>query len=172
MRIVIRLLPLLALAAICLALPACRPLIKGVFQTPKVKLVDVAIAGNPFVAPSGLVGAVLHLRVTNPNSYGLTLVSVAYTAAIASETVADGERNEETLIEPSGDTLVHVPVTLRADAFASALKQVLRARTIPYEFNGSVGMVAPVVGTVRVPFTKSGTIDPADILRKKGIGFN
>jgi hypothetical protein len=35
-----------------------------------------------------------------------------------------------------------------------------------------VGVIAPLVGTVRVPFSKSGTIDPIDILRKKGISFN
>jgi len=166
------LLPLLALPALCLAPPACRPLMKEVFQTPTVKLADIELAGNPFAAPGGLVGAVLALRVTNPNSYGLTLASVVYTAAIGSEKLADGERNEEIRIEPSGDTIVRVPVTLRTDAFASALKQVLNARAVPYEFNGTVGVVAPLVGTVRVPFSKNGTIDPADILRKKGIGFN
>jgi len=86
--------------------------------------------------------------------------------------VADGERTEEIRVEPSGDTMVKVPVTLRTEAFAAALRQVLEARKIPYEFCGSVGVVAPVVGTVRVPFSKAGEIDPLDILRKKGIGFN
>jgi hypothetical protein len=35
-----------------------------------------------------------------------------------------------------------------------------------------VGVVAPVIGVVRVPFSRTGTIDPMDILRRKGIGFN
>jgi len=52
------------------------------------------------------------------------------------------------------------------------VRELVGARTIPYEFNGSVSVIAPVVGTVRIPFSKSGTIDPVKILRKKGFGFN
>ena len=172
MRIVNRLLLLLALAAMCAAPLSCRPLLREVFQNPKVKLVNVGLAGNPFLDPKGPVEAVLYLQVTNPNTYSLTVAGVSYSACIGKETLAEGERNEEFRIEPSGDTMVKVPVTLRTEAFASALKQVLNARAIPYEFTGSVGVIAPLVGTVRVPFSKSGTIDPIDILRKKGISFN
>ena len=172
MRIVKRLLPLLALAALCLATFACRALLKEVFEPPKVRLVHVGFPSNPFTAPKGPIDAVLHLLVTNPNSYAVTVSGVRYAAAIGTVTVADGERNEETRIEPSGDTLVKVPVTLRSEAFSDALRQVLEARAIPYEFNGSVEFVAPLVGTVRIPFSKTGTIDPVQILRKKSFGFN
>jgi len=79
---------------------------------------------------------------------------------------------EEVRIEPSGETVVKVPVRLQTDVFADALREVLDARAVSYEFNGSVGVVAPLVGVVRVPFSRTGTIDPMDILRRKGIGFN
>jgi hypothetical protein len=68
--------------------------------------------------------------------------------------------------------VVTVPVRLQTDVFADALREVLEARSVSYEFNGSVSMVAPFVGVVRVPFSRTGTIDPMDILRRKGIGFN
>ena len=125
MRIVKRLLPLLALASLCVATGACRALLKEVFETPKVRLVRVGFASNPFTAPKGPIEAVLHLQVTNPNSYGLTVSGVRYAAAIGTVTVAEGERNEETRIGPSGETMVMVPVTLRSEAFSSALRQVL-----------------------------------------------
>ena len=172
MRIVNRLLPLLALTALCLAAVACRALLKEVFETPKVRLVRVGFASNPFTAPKGPIEAVLHLQVTNPNSYSLTVSGVRYAAAVGTVTVAEGERTEETRIGPSGETLVKVPVTLRSETFSTALRQMLETRAVPYEFNGSVEVVAPVIGAVRVPFSKAGTIDPIDILRKKGFGFN
>ena len=56
--------------------------------------------------------------------------------------------------------------------FHAALREMIEARALPYEFNGSVGVVAPFVGVVRVPFSRTGTIDPLDLLRRKGIGFN
>jgi len=171
MRIVKRWILLLLSGALCLPVSSCRPLLKEAFKAPKVRLVDIGIAGNPFLS-RGPVEAILHLAVNNPNSYALTVASVAYSATVGTRRVADGERTEEMRIEPSGETVVKVPVRLQTDAFAAALREVLEARALPYEFNGSVGVVAPVVGVVRVPFSRTGTIDPMDILRRKGIGFN
>jgi len=171
MRIVKRWVLLLLFGASCLPVASCRPLREQVFQTPKVRLVDIGMAGNPFVS-RGPVDAILHLAVNNPNSYALTVAGVVYSATVGTRRVADGERTEEMRIEPSGETVVTVPVRLQTDAFAAALREVLEARAIPYEFSGSLGMVAPVVGVVKVPFSKTGTIDPMDILRRKGIGFN
>ena len=136
-----------------------------------MRLADIGVAGNPFQS-RGPIEAILYLAVNNPNSYALTVASVAYSATVGTRRVADGERTEEIRIEPSGETMVKVPVRLQTEVFADALREVLNARTLSYEFNGSVGVVAPFVGVVRVPFSRTGTIDPMDILRKKGIGFN
>jgi LEA14-like dessication related protein len=163
---------LLLLAVLCLSASSCRSLVREVFQNPKVRVVDVGVSGNPFLAPRAPVEAILHLRVTNPNSYALTVSQVTYSATIGTRRVASGEKNEEIRIEPSGDTIVKVPVQLVPDAFAAAMREVIEARALSYEFNGSVGVVAPVVGVVRVPFSRNGTIDPMEFLRRKGIGFN
>jgi len=171
MRIVKRWILLLLFGASCLPVSSCRPLLKEVFQSPKVRVVDIGIDGNPFQS-RGPVDAILHLAVTNPNSYALTVASVAYSATVGTRRLAEGERTEEIRIEPSGETVVKVPVRLQTDALAAALREVLAARTVSYEFSGSVGVVAPVVGVVLVPFSRTGTIDPMDILRRKGIGFN
>jgi len=171
MRIVKRWALLLLLGASCLPVSSCRPLLREVFQTPKVRLVDIGVAGNPFVS-RGPIEAILHLSVNNPNSYALKVAGVAYSATVGTRKVADGERTEEMRIEPSGETVVRVPVRIQTDVFAEALREVLAARAVSYEFNGSVSIVAPVVGVVRVPFSRTGTIDPMDILRRKGIGFN
>lgn len=157
---------------LCLLASSCRPLIREVFKNPKVRLVDVGIVGNPFLAPRAPLEAVLHLCVSNPNTYALTVSQVAYSATIGSRRVAGGERNEEIRIEPSGDTIVKIPVRLDPEAFAAALREVIQARALSYEFNGSVGVVTPVVGTVRIPYSRSGTIDPVEFLRRKGIGIN
>jgi len=170
-RIVNRFLPLLLIPVLFLCVPSCKPLIREVFKNPKVRLVSVGFSGNPLQS-RGPIEAILYLSVDNPNGYALTVSSVAYTATIGKQRLASGERNEEIRIGPSGETTVEVPVRISQDAFSAALREVLGTRTIPYEFNGSVGLVAPVVGVIRVPFSKNGTIDPMELLRKKGIGFN
>jgi len=171
MRIVKRWVLLLLLGASCLPVSSCRPLLREVFKTPKVRVVDIGVAGNPFMA-RGPIEVILHLAVNNPNSYALTVAGVAYSATVGTRRLANGERTGEMRIEPSGETVVTVPVQLQTDVFADALREVLDARAVSYEFNGSVSVAAPVVGVVRVPFSRTGTIDPMDILRRKGIGFN
>jgi LEA14-like dessication related protein len=171
MRIVTRWGLLLLVVASCLPVPSCRPLLKEVFEAPKVRVVDIGIAGNPFQS-RGPIEVVLHLAVSNPNSYALTVAGVAYSVTVGTRKIADGERNEEIRIEPSGETVVKVPVRLQTDVLIDALREVLDARAVSYEFNGSVGVVAPIIGVVRIPFSRTGTIDPMDILRRRGIGFN
>ena len=171
MRIVKRWVLLLLSVALCLPVSSCRPLLREVFKAPKVRVVDIGVAGNPFQS-RGPIEVVLHLAVNNPNTYALTVASVAYSAMVGNRQLAVGERAEEIRIEPSGETVVRVPVRLQTDVFADAMREVLDARAVSYEFNGSVGVVAPVVGVVKVPFSRTGKIDPMDILRRKGIGFN
>jgi hypothetical protein len=52
------------------------------------------------------------------------------------------------------------------------MRHVLKARHLDYEFNGSVALHAPILGTTRIPFSRTGTVDPIDLLKKKGLGFN
>jgi LEA14-like dessication related protein len=171
-RIVKRLVPLLLLPALLLCAPSCRPLIKQVFKNPKVRVASVALSGNPFLPSKEPLEAVLHLSVQNPNSYALSVSQAAYTVTVGRQTLASGEKPEQVRIEPSAETLVKVPVALDTNAFSAALRDVIEGRAIPYEFNGSLAVDAPIVGLVRVPFSKAGTLDPMDILRKKGIRFN
>ena len=171
MRIVKRWVLLLLSGALCLPVSSCRPLLREVFKAPKVRVVDIGVAGNPFQS-RGPIEVVLHLAVNNPNSYALTVASVSYSATVGTRQLAVGERTEEIRIEPSGETVVRVPVRLQTDVFVDALREVRDARAVSYEFNGSVGVIAPVVGVVKVPFSRTGKIDPMDLLRRKGIGFN
>lgn len=171
-RIVKRLVPLLFLLALLLPATSCKSLVRQVFKNPMVRVVSIGIAGNPFHPSKEPLEAILNLMVTNPNSYALTVSQAVYTVTVGKQRLASGEKPEEIRIEPSGETLVKIPVSLDTNAFSAALREVLEARTIPYEFNGSLAVDAPLVGIVHVPFSKSGTIDPMDMLRKKGIGFN
>ena len=170
-RIVKRLVPLLLLSALLVLSSSCRPLLREVFQNPKVRVVSVGLSGNPFLSKDPLE-AVLHLAVTNPNSYALNVSRAVYSVTVGKQLLASGEKPEQIHLEPSTETAVSVPVTLDPRNFQAALRDVMEARAVPYEFNGSLAVDAPVVGTVNVPFSKTGTFDPLDLLRRKGIPLN
>jgi LEA14-like dessication related protein len=172
MRIAKRFLSLLLLLAVPLAAASCRPLLKEAFQSPKAHVKDVLLASNPLDDPKVPWELVLTLEVYNPNRYPLDIVRIAYAAVLGRETIADGDHRSEIRIEASQITTVKIPLTIRPEAFQEAMRQVLQARRLDYEFHGSVGVLAPVVGVVRVPFAKTGSVDALDLLRRKGFGFN
>ena len=172
MRIAKRFLLAIVLSAACLAATSGRPLLKDAFKPPKIRVTDVSLPTNPLNDPKGPWAFTLTLEVDNPNDFPLDVAQVAYSAAIARETVAEGDYNEGIRIEASRVTSVRVPLSLRPGAFLSAVRKVLQTRQLDYELNGSVALQAPVVGVVRVPFTKAGNVDPIDLLKRKKIGFN
>ncbi len=163
---------LLAVLLASAAVLSCRSLVREVFRAPKVRVVDVAFAASPLSDRGAPCTAIVSLEVDNPNGYPLTVAHVAYSAIMDTRTVADGERAEDIRVGASGVTVVKMPVTFRPDAFADAARLVLAKRSLHYEFNGSVALRAPVAGTVRIPFSKTGTFDAVELLRKKGLGLN
>ena len=171
MRIAKRFPLLLLLLAASLSAGSCRPLLRELFQPPKVRVTNVLLASNPADDPKSPWAFLLTLEVDNPNNYPLTVTRVAYSAVIGKDTIAEGDRSEEIRIEPARVTTVKVPIAIRPEPFRDALRQVLQARRLEYEFNGSVSVQAPVAGVVRIPFSKTGTVDAVDLL-KKNFRFN
>jgi LEA14-like dessication related protein len=151
---------------------SCRGLVKDVFKTPKVRLVDLALLSNPLDDPKKPWDSILSLEVDNRNDYPLNVSYVAYSAIIGRETVAGGEHREDIRLGPSGITVVKVPLSLRPEAFLAAAKEIFVGRSVSYEFNGSVGLRTPVVGVIRIPFSKTGGFDPVEFIKRKGFGFN
>lgn len=152
--------------------PACRGLLKEVFQAPKVRIQEVTLASSPLLDPGVPWEFRLTLAVENPNSYPLNVSYVAYTAILGRETLADGELRTDIRIRESGITEVAVPIAVKPDAFLSAGRRLLQMGRIEYEFNGSLLLDAGIVGNVRIPFSRTGTFDPVDLLRKKRFGIN
>ncbi|HEY5996683.1 MAG TPA: LEA type 2 family protein [Candidatus Deferrimicrobiaceae bacterium] len=164
-------LPIVLLLA-AFPLSGCRQLVKEVFKTPKVELREVALDQDPASRSKSPWRFVLTLDVDNPNPYPLDVARFAYTGMLGHDVVAEGDQAIGIHIEPSGVTTIKVPVALNPGAFDSAARQVLTRRSLSWEFNGSVGLQAPMIGVIPVPFSKTGTFDLAYILKRMGIGLN
>ena len=154
-------------------LPAgCSQLLKEAFQTPKVELVDVTLESDPLRDPKGPWRFLITLAVDNPNPYGIDVARLAWTGTIGDSVVTEGNRPEAIRIAPSGVSRVRTSIALKPGALETAARHVLSRRSISWEINGSVGLQAPLVGVVPVPFSKSGRYDVVDILKRVGIGLN
>jgi len=136
-------------------------------------VVDVALVSpNPFADAGSSWEFALTLEVVNRNDYDLNVSYIAYTATVGRDRVAEGERRGPIRIGASERTLVQVPLSIRSDAIRNAAREALLGRAVAYQLSGSVGLATPLIGVVRVPFSKSGGFDPAEILKRKGFGLN
>ena len=129
------------------------------------------LSSNPFLAKDPLE-VVLQLEVFNPNSYALNVSRAAYSVTVGKKELASGEQNEQFRLEPSQETTVTVPVTLNPEVLMAALRELIGARAVSYELNGSLEIEAPLVGIVRAPFSKTGVFDPLDFILRKKIPLN
>lgn len=163
---------LLLLLSLAISPLSCRDLLKSTFRTPKVRLIDVALLSNPLADPGKPWDAVLSLEVDNRNDYPLEVSYVAHSGIIGQNTVTAGEHREDMRLGASGITVVKVPISFLPEAFLNAARESFFDRTVSYEFNGSVGIRTPVVGVVRIPFSRTGRFDPVEFLRREGFGFN
>lgn len=163
---------LLLFLTLAVSLPSCRGLVKDAFKSPKVRVIDVVLASNPLDDPRMPWDALLSLEVNNRNDYPLEVAYVAYSAILGRETIAGGEHREKIRLGASGLTVVKVPISLWPEAFLIACRNIFSSRKISYELNGSVGLKTPVVGVVRIPFSKTGEFDPVEFIKRKGFGFN
>jgi len=170
-RIVKRFIPLILLSVFLLTAISCRPLLREVFKTPKARVTSVRLSSNPFLTKEPL-DIILQLEVINPNSYALSVSRAAYSLTVGKQQLVSGEKNEQIRLEPSQETTVTVPITMNPELFTAALREVIENRAVPYEFNGSLDIDAPLVGAVKAPFSKTGVLDPIDLLLKKKIPFN
>ena len=168
---IVKLLFLLFLAALLVAAPSCRMLVREVFKSPKVRVTSVKLSSNPLLSkdPPEIV---LYLAVMNPNSYALIVPRYNYSVIVGKQQLASGETNEQFRLEPSQETMVALPVVLNPSAFSIALQEFIETRTVPYEFTGSLDVEAPLVGVMKAPFHRTGEIDPLEFLRKKAIPLN
>lgn len=163
---------LLFFLLLAVSLASCRGFVKEAFKTPKIKVIDVMLTSNPFDDPMRPWDALLSLEVNNRNDYPLKIAYVAYSAILGRETIAGGESREAIRLGASGITVVKVPISIRPESFLTASRDVLGARKLSYELNGSVGIDTSVVGVVRIPFSKTGRFDPVVFFKQKGFGFN
>lgn len=148
-----------AAAVLLLALSGCSTLGLAGIEKPEVRLMGVDVGSV------GLDSAELlfDFNVDNPNARDLVLDGVAYRLNVEGARLLDGRRGQRTEILSRRDNRVTLPVTVRYDDLARALRSLRRDDRPSYELLADFEFDAPVVGTLVVPVTQRGQV-PLDRL--------
>jgi len=107
-----------------------------------------------------LNGLTLDFRVavTNPYSTSLPLVGLEYALASQNKRFLTGDFRANRIIPPRETAVIPMPITLSFGALREAGATVRPGATIPYRADVAIKVDAPVLGILRIPTKKEGTI--------------
>lgn len=156
---------LLLLGAVLLLTTGCASLVKE----PRVALASISLSSI------GITGATarVDLEVENPNGFDLNARSVEYALDFypgsltddeevpdnAWRTLATGRSAEEISLTGGDTTPVQVLVPFSYSELGSAASRLLRDGSLRYRFSGAFTVASPL-GDLRIPFDRTGILDP------------
>jgi LEA14-like dessication related protein len=142
-----------------LGLSGCSAMGMVGIEEPDVRLMGVDV-GSLALDSAELL---FDFEIDNPNTRALVLDGVAYRLNLEGERFLDGRRGERVEIAAGRESRVTLPVTLRYDDLARALRSLRREDRPSYELKADFEFDAPLVGTLVVPVTQRGRV-PLDRL--------
>jgi len=142
-----------------LGLSGCSALGMVGIEEPDVRLMGVDV-GSLALDSAELV---FDFEVDNPNARALILDGVTYRLNVEGARLLDGRRGQRLEIAAQDESRVSLPVTVRYDDLARALRSLRKQDRPSYELEADFEFDAPVVGTLVVPVTQRGRV-PLDRL--------
>lgn len=150
----------LLLAAILAAgvLGACASLLGAVgVEEPRVSVASTRVTGVSLDAADLEV----RFRIDNPNDFGLDLAGLDYELDVGNRTLFTGDRRERLRLEPRGEGIVELPLTVRYSDLYQVVSDAWRdhgREEIGYTVRAGLQFEAPVVGSLRVPVEARGDL--------------
>lgn len=129
----------------------------GGFARPQVSVASTRVTGVSLDAADLEV----RFRIDNPNDFGLQLAGLDYQLDVAQRTLFRGDRRERLQIEPRGQGIVELPVTVRYADLYDLVRDLWTDRDrsqVGYTLRAGLTFEAPVVGGLRVPVEARGDL--------------
>lgn len=135
----------------------CASLAKKIFDPPQIGIDHVEIR------QIALTGAdlVVHVKINNPNSLGVTLNRLEYTLDVDGERLVRGQRDEKTTIAANHLSIIDLPLTVNYAGLRTGLAGVLTKKAMPFSFSGKVVLDSPV-GDLSFDIAEKGEIPIPD----------
>ena len=156
------------LPATLLAASACGggldPVIRQVIDPPSVDLTGARLTSLSF----DRADLEFQFRLDNPNDVGLDLAGVGYTLLVNGERFLTGDHDDRLRIQANGGTAFELPVSVRFEDVYRTIGSLGGRERSTYRIETEFRFDVPVLGTVRVPATKSGELP---LLRAPKLSF-
>ncbi|NEX20070.1 LEA type 2 family protein [Thiorhodococcus mannitoliphagus] len=110
---------------------------------------------------------VLTLAVRNPNDRALPVEAISYRLQLEGREIASGQSRFERQIPPHAEAQIEVDLIADLVLLAQRLPALLRSdRPLEWALSGTVTLAG---GWVRLPYRRSGRLDPAELAAQTGL---
>jgi LEA14-like dessication related protein len=121
---------------------------------PSVKVLGVGLQGLSLSGAS----LVFDLEISNPYAASLPLVDLTYKLASGTNTILEGKVVQTGSVPARGTQVIQLPANFRFSALLETLKGVKPGAVVGYQADFSLGVNAPVLGQMSVPFAHRGEL--------------
>ena len=137
-------------------------------KLPTVKADDVRLKTASFTA----LDLVVDLDIMNPNMFGLSMSSFDYDLQVSDTSLISGNKTDAVRLEGGQNSVVSVPMSVSFQDLASTIPNILEQDTFDYALKGNLTFNIPIVGMVKVPVSKAGTLPVIRPPKIKDIGIS
>ncbi len=123
-------------------------------QKPEAKVQNVSIAGLSFDA----INLLFDIDVRNPNSLGIKLNQFDYDMQINGNSFLSGINDNGLEIAANGQKTVQLPLTLKFADLYKTFTGLKEKDSTSYQLKAGFAFDVPIIGSVRVPVNKSGSL--------------
>jgi len=137
-------LPASVILIILLILSSCTDL-GSFYQKPKATVNSVEISEVTFSS----IKLIVNIKISNPNSMGITLSGYDYYAELADKRIIEGKREEKVSIKAKGESIIPIPVKLKYSEIIPAGSSIIKDNSIKITLGAGLNIAIPYIGTLR-----------------------
>ena len=104
------------------------------------------------------IDLVFNVEVANPYAVDLPLLDLAYNVGSGGTSLLQGNIKPSGAVQAHGTSLIQLPARISFASLIRTLKGVRPGSVVPYKADLTLGVVAPVVGMLTLPLSKSGEL--------------
>ena len=147
---------LILMAVSALLLSGCESLRDAVdaINRPKVRIAAAELEALSF---SGLTLR-FDVEILNPNPIGISLSGFDYELQIEGTPFVSGEVEEKVTVAARGRSIVALPVELGFEELVRTIRELEGRAEAPYQLTSGFSFDLPVLGRVRIPVSKEGSV--------------
>lgn len=123
-------------------------------QKPKLSVVDFKLTDISLQD----VELTFDVEIDNPNPFSVNLASYDYDLKFNALSFVKGDQPNNTSVNANSKSIIHIPISFNYTDLFGLISGLKDKDETDFSFEATAGIEAPLLGLVKIPFSKQGTL--------------